>query len=102
MNPLASIPALEPPPGIMPDFNKPESLAAVAFIITSAIFLVLMMTAFTLRLYVKVSIKRKFGTDDGMCYSFKGGFCSLLKCAVACILATVKLPTENARACGND
>ena len=60
----ANTPALDPPPGVKPNFIDPVSQANI-FIITSSIFLALMVTIFSLRLYVNLWIKRSFGADDG-------------------------------------
>ena len=65
---LANTPALAPPQGVEPNFANPVT-RAYAFIITSTIFLALMMTVFTLRMYVNIWIRRNFGADDGRCHA---------------------------------
>ena len=60
---LSKIPALEPPPGVIPDFVNPPSLAKT-LIIVNVIFMVLMVIFVALRVYSKALVIRAMGWDD--------------------------------------
>ena len=59
------IPALTPPPGVVPNFAAPNERAAV-FSVLGSILLVIVYLFLCLRLYAKIWIKRNPGFDDGM------------------------------------
>ena len=57
------LPALKPPPGIIPNFGHPRNRGPV-LIIVNGVLLALMMTFIALRAYTKLAIVRKFSWDD--------------------------------------
>ena len=59
----ASIPALTPPPGVMPNFAAPNHSARIYTILCS-ILLGIVYVFVIIRLYVKIWIKRSPGFDD--------------------------------------
>lgn len=60
---LSQIPAGRPPPGVVPNFKNPESLAD-SVIIVNSIFLALMLVFLTIRIYTKQFIAHGLGWDD--------------------------------------
>ncbi|KAF2267212.1 hypothetical protein CC78DRAFT_577411, partial [Lojkania enalia] len=62
---LAQMPVQAPPPGVMPNFDNPDSLAPGALAVIS-IFLALMVITLVARLYCRISIVRRAGLDDWM------------------------------------
>ena len=60
---LAQLPALQPPPGVQPDFIDPQSIADQT---RHAIYacLPLMLLFLFLRLYTRLRILRAVGADD--------------------------------------
>jgi len=60
---LAQLPALQPPPGVVPNFVNPQSIAhqtRTAIYVT----LPLMLLFLVLRLYTRLRILRAVGADD--------------------------------------
>jgi len=60
---LSQIPSLRPPPGVIPNFKHPPSLAD-ALIAVDVVFLALMLVAVGVRVYTKGFILRSLGWDD--------------------------------------
>ena len=60
---ISNIPVQVPPPGIIPNFDNPDSNSKTFFIVTS-ILLVLTILLIVNRFYVKTYIIRKYTTDD--------------------------------------
>lgn len=60
---LSNVPALAPPPGVVPNFVNPESLAPLCRIVI-ALTLPLMVVFLALRMYVRLRISRAMGADD--------------------------------------
>ena len=60
---IAKIPALAPPEGVIPDFEHPVTHISIA-VVWGSIELVLMLFFYTIRLYNKYFITRKFTWDD--------------------------------------
>ena len=60
-------PALQPPPGVTPDFSHPQSLLKWE-ILTLCLCLVSTTVVFGLRTYVRVWIKKSFILEDGTPY----------------------------------
>lgn len=60
---LSNVPALAPPPGVVPNFVNPESLAPLCLIVI-AFTLPLMVLFLALRLYVRLRISSATGADD--------------------------------------
>ncbi|GAP82405.1 putative integral membrane protein [Rosellinia necatrix] len=63
---LSQIPGAKPPPGVIPNFDNPYSLAPVCLIVIS-ITLPLTVVFLGLRLYVRLRVKRTTGADDVLC-----------------------------------
>lgn len=63
---LAQTPAMQPPAGITPNFINPPSRNA-ALIALNTVFLALMVTVVSMRLYVKTRVVRTMGGDDYTC-----------------------------------
>lgn len=61
--PLSEIPALQPPPGITPNFINPPTIAP-ALIAVNGVFLALMLLAVSIRIYSKGLLLRSLGWDD--------------------------------------
>ena len=61
---LRSNPAGRPPPGIQPDFVDPPSLVP-AILGVGAAFLALALFCYSIRIYTKLFITRKWQWDDG-------------------------------------
>ena len=59
-----NLPALRPPPGVVPNFEAPNKRAEVYNILCSFL-LAIVYVCVCLRLYAKVWIKRSPGFDDG-------------------------------------
>lgn len=82
-----NVPALSPPPGIMPDFTARNQRADVYNILCSILLSIVYFFVF-LRMYAKVWIKRSPGFDDG-----EAAIVLLMDAwltrLVACVLATV-------------
>ncbi|KAK3174524.1 hypothetical protein OEA41_001770 [Lepraria neglecta] len=60
---LSNLPALKPPPGVIPDFQHASGIANT-IIAVNAVFLVLMAICLAARVYVKIAIIRGFWWDD--------------------------------------
>lgn len=60
---LSKIPALDPPPGIMPNFLDPVSRANITVIPCAGIVAVMILFVF-LRMYTKIYITHSTGWDD--------------------------------------
>lgn len=60
---ILELPALPPPPGVIPNFTNPESKGE-SLIIPGAILLTLVIIAVANRAYTKLCIIRKFSWDD--------------------------------------
>lgn len=63
VNPL-DLPAVPPPPGVVPNLANPEWQGMTTIIVT-AIFLSIALTAFSIRLFTRIHVVRGFGKDDG-------------------------------------
>ena len=61
---LSQMPALEPPPGVKPNFTNPESRAPDV-LLTTGIITALMLIFVLLRLYTKAVVLKSFGWEDG-------------------------------------
>ncbi len=59
-----TVPIATPPPGVIPNFDNPETRAP-AVIAIIVVCLALMWPIFILRLYTKIWINHSFGWDDG-------------------------------------
>ena len=59
----ASLPALEPPPGVVPNFVDPTD-RGYTLIIVGAVLMTLMVLFFVIRMYTKCFVSRKFSWDD--------------------------------------
>ena len=60
----ANLPAGKPPPGVISNFDSPESQAIILYVgvgVSLGITLVFML----LRVYVKLAVTRSWGWDDG-------------------------------------
>lgn len=60
---LWKIPALAPPPGVIPNFDNPTSSSSICLVVI-AVTLPLMIAFLALRAYVRLRIARALGTDD--------------------------------------
>ena len=60
---IFELPALPPPPGVIPDFTNPESNGE-SLIITGAILLTFVIVAVASRAYTKLCIIQKMSWDD--------------------------------------
>lgn len=69
---LAQLPALQPPPGIQPNFVNPEAIATQTRAATY-VALPLMLLFLTLRMYTRLRVTRVVGADDCK-YLTKSGF----------------------------
>lgn len=58
-----NVPAMAPPPGVLPNLKDPESRAYES-IVTTAVCVSLMMPFFMLRLYSRIFVTRSLGWDD--------------------------------------
>ena len=87
---LDSIPALEPPPGVTPNFTNPERKVASGITICS-ILVGVMILFFAARVYTKHFIVRKYSWDD--CKFFKHwkfrAVCNNFGDAVTCAFSVV-------------
>ena len=61
--PLSEIPALQPPPGVTPNFVNPPTIAP-ALVTVNAVFLALMIVAVSIRIFSKGVLLRSLGWDD--------------------------------------
>lgn len=61
--PLSQVPALEPPPGVIPNLVNPPSLANTV-IVVSVVFLTLMLFFVSIRIYTKGVLLRSLGWED--------------------------------------
>ena len=61
--PIQDIPALKPPPGVIPNFDHPYSSACLMLVII-AIALPLMLIFVTLRIYVRLWVKKTWAHED--------------------------------------
>jgi hypothetical protein len=61
----ASIPAMQPPPGVTPNFVNPPSRAGSGYAV-NAVFLPITIGLVTLRCYCRLRITRNWGIDDCM------------------------------------
>ncbi|KAI1175953.1 hypothetical protein F4777DRAFT_548569 [Nemania sp. FL0916] len=64
---LSQIPSAPPPPGVIPNFVNPPSIAPICRIVI-AVTLPLMAIFLILRIYVRVAVSKKLGIDDFLCY----------------------------------
>jgi hypothetical protein len=62
---LANIPALPPPPGVVPNFMNPPTRAHQTQVV-SAICLSLMCPLVALRVYCRLVVQHNWGIDDCM------------------------------------
>lgn len=60
---LKFIPALEPPPGVTPNFTNPENRNALVIVVGS-ILMGIMILFYAIRVYTKHFIARKYSWDD--------------------------------------
>ena len=61
--PIEAIPAMKPPDGVLPDFDHPYSTAYLTLIII-ALALPLMLIFVTLRIYVRLWVKKIWAHED--------------------------------------
>ena len=59
----ASFPALEPPPGVVPNFIDPPD-RGYTVIVVGAVLMALMVLFFMVRLYTKCFVSKRFSWDD--------------------------------------
>ena len=85
---LENVPALAPPPGVIPNFTVFNERAELYNILCS-ILLVIVYVCLMLRLYAKVWIKRSPGFDDCKILIIVSPGINSLTFAVACVLGTV-------------
>ena len=62
--PAGELPAAPPPPGVIPNFENPESTALRLYVCV-AIFGFLALTSYCVRIFTRVRILHAFGGDDG-------------------------------------
>ncbi len=62
---LSKLPALKPPPGVIPDFQHANGIGTT-IIAVNAVFIALMVVCLAARIYVKTAIVRNFWWDDSM------------------------------------
>ncbi|RYP83963.1 hypothetical protein DL769_001269 [Monosporascus sp. CRB-8-3] len=74
-----SLPAMQPPPGVMPNFIDPPSLAPAGRILIGVTLPLVLMSVVS-RLYVRLFITRATGADDYLCVVSAAGVISY--CAV--------------------
>ncbi|CAL8574676.1 hypothetical protein XPA_000631 [Xanthoria parietina] len=67
-----NFPALQPPPGVQPNFDNPLTRGPDV-VIASSICLALMLSLVVMRFYTKIAIKRRFGWDDWLCIPAMAG-----------------------------
>lgn len=67
-NMLNSLPALQPPAGVQPNFVNPEDRGYISNSVAT-VLLCLMVSLFANRVYTKLFIIRKMGWDDCKCAS---------------------------------
>lgn len=85
---LKTVPALTPPPDVVPDFAARNQRGDVYNILCS-ILLGIVYVFFSLRMYAKLWIKRTPGFDDGETPIMLSLMLCWLTCPVACALAMV-------------
>lgn len=73
VQPTMVVGALPPPPGIVPNFVDPYSIADTAKAV-SVLFVVLTTLTTAIRLYTKFCIFKAHGWADCMCYSLSSSF----------------------------
>jgi len=61
---LSQIPALTPPPGVIPNFVHPQNEAYIPVVVISICFTLLVFFV-SLRFYAKIWVLHAFGWDDG-------------------------------------
>jgi hypothetical protein len=71
---MAKTPAGKPPPGVVPNFEDPESTGHLLIIVGSVVMAIMLVTA-TLRFYTRIFIRRKAAADD--CKAFTPPYCQL-------------------------
>ncbi|KAI1408106.1 hypothetical protein F5Y13DRAFT_205087 [Hypoxylon sp. FL1857] len=64
---LSQLPGGAPPPGVVPNFDNPESIAPLCLIVI-VITLPMMVIFLALRLYVRLWVSRTTGADDVLCF----------------------------------
>lgn len=84
----ATIPALQPPPGIQSNFKTPENQAYLTIIPCAAIVGVMIIFVF-IRMYTKVYTLKSVGWDD----------CTLRSPWLACRAIILQLTTHNRHMC---
>ena len=85
-------PALQPSPGVKPNFVNPPSLKN-AINILGGIFLALAILAVLARMYVRIRITKQWGWDDGRHCTVPDHSKEILTgFAVTCMIATVSIP----------
>ena len=84
-------PAMMPPPGVIPNFDNPESIAyqasTVIYVLMPLMFLVL-----GLRVYARIWMSRQFGFDDGQSETSRAGTAPRVAnqaCGALEVLATI-------------
>ena len=61
---LAHTPAMTPPPGVIPNFDNPQSRGGIV-ISVSAVCLGIMFPVVLIRLYQRLFVTRAMGLEDG-------------------------------------
>ncbi|KKZ67229.1 hypothetical protein EMCG_07079 [[Emmonsia] crescens] len=59
--------ALDPPPGLIPNFEHPKDNLNTVLVVTQILCIIFVTIFFSLRVYVKLSILRSFGREDWTC-----------------------------------
>ncbi|PGH03210.1 hypothetical protein GX51_04245 [Blastomyces parvus] len=59
--------ALDPPPGVVPNFEHPKDNLNTVLVITQILCIIFVTVFFLLRVYVKLAILRSFGREDWTC-----------------------------------
>lgn len=85
----ANLPAGKPPPGVTPNFDHPQSQTA-RYYIGEGICLGFAFVFVSLRVYVKLTITRAWGKDDGEFFIRSLLVFSKLIALVACLMGFVR------------
>ena len=83
----ANLPVGAPPPGVVPNFDHPQSRATEAYI-AMGICIGLTLVVVVLRIYVKLAVTHMWGWDD--CESGEMAICLMLTVAGACLMGYVR------------
>ena len=93
---IANLPAVTPPPGVVPNFNNPPSRAHDMYI-GLGICLAVSTFFLALRMYAKYTVTHSFGWDD--CETHPSIIIRTLTAIVACSIGFVRNPSLSAYSC---